>query len=247
MQLRPHIHLAGSGGMGFDLTDSHDCHVYLVDGGSEAALIDAGAGYSADEILAGTRAAGIEAERIRYLLLTHGHADHAGGAHALHARLPHLQVVASPQVAEWLRTGDETAISLDMGKKAGFYPEDYRFEPCDVAIEVREGDRLKVGDVCVEVIETPGHSQGHIAFKGTIDGRVTLFAGDLVFYGGQISLQNVWDCEIPRYAESMCKLEGAGIEVLLPGHLSVTLRGGQRHIDMANALFQRVYVPKAIF
>src|SRR5947209_20299946 len=112
--------------MGFDLTDSHDCHVYLVDGGSEAALIDAGAGYSADEILEGARATGVEDEQIRYLLLTHGHADHAGGAHALRSRLPHLEVVASPRVAEWLRDGDETAISLDMGKRANFYPQDYR-------------------------------------------------------------------------------------------------------------------------
>jgi hydroxyacylglutathione hydrolase len=247
MELTPHIHLVGSGGMGFDLTDSHDCHVYLLDGGTEAALIDAGAGYSADEIIDQARASGIEADRIRLLLLTHGHADHAGGAHALCERLPHLKVVASREVAQWLRDGDETRISLDMGKKAGFYPQDYRLEPCAVAREVHEADRITVGDVCLEVIETPGHSHGHISFKSTVDGQVILFAGDLVFYGGQISLQNIWDCEIPSYAESMSKLDGAGIDVLLPGHLAVTLRTGQRHIDAANTLFERVYVPKAIF
>lgn len=247
MNLTPHIHLVGSGGMGFDLTDSHDCHVYLVDGGREAALIDAGAGYSADEILDQARAARVESERIRFLLLTHGHADHAGGARALCERLPHLTVIASPQVAEWLRAGDERAISLDMGKKAGFYPEDYRFDPCPVAREVHEGETVMVGDVRLEVIETPGHSRGHVCFRGAIDGRMTLFAGDLIFYGGQISLQNIWDCEIPAYAGSMKKLDGAGIDVLLPGHLAVTLRAGQRHIDAANSLFERVYVPKAIF
>jgi hypothetical protein len=45
----------------------------------------------------------------------------------------------------------------------------------------------------------------------------------------------------------MKRLDGSGIDVLLPGHLAVTLRSGQRHIDAANALFERVYVPKAIF
>lgn len=247
MELTPRIHLVASGGMGFDLTDSHDCHVYLVDGGSEAALIDAGAGYSADDIIAQARAARVEPERIRSLILTHGHADHAGGAYALCRRLPHLQVVASPEVSGWLQTGDEAAISLDMGKKAGFYPEQYRFQACPVSREIREGDTVTVGDVALEVIETPGHSRGHLCFKGPIDGRVTLFAGDLVFYGGEISLQNIWDCEIPAYARSMSKFSGAGIDTLLPGHLAVTLRDGQRHIDAANGLFERVYVPKAIF
>jgi glyoxylase-like metal-dependent hydrolase (beta-lactamase superfamily II) len=247
MELTPHIHLVASGGMGFDLTDSHDCHVYLVDGGSEAALVDAGAGYSADAILDHARAAGVEADRIRWLLLTHGHADHAGGANALCERLPQLRVVASPEVAGWLRTGDERGISLDMGKKAGFYPGSYRFEACPVAKEVREGGVLTVGDIRLEVIETPGHSRGHLCFKGTIDRRVVLFAGDLVFFGGQVSLQNIWDCDIPAYARSMKRLEGAGIDALLPGHLSVTLCGGQRHIDAANNLFERIYVPRAIF
>lgn len=247
MELLPRVHLVGSGGMGFDLTDSHDCHVYLIDAGNEAALIDAGAGYSADDIIAQIRGAGVDPERLRFLLLTHGHADHAGGASALCKRLPHLSVVASPEVAGWLRTGDEAAISLDMGKRAGFYPDDYRFEATAVTREVCEGDVVLVGDLRLEVIVTPGHSRGHLCFKTTVAGRRTLFAGDLVFYGGQISLQNIWDCEIPAYAASMQKLDGAGIDALLPGHLAVTLHTGQRHIDVANALFNRVYVPKAIF
>ena len=44
MQLANRIHLVGSGSFGFDLSDPYDCHVYLVDGGSELALVDVGAG-----------------------------------------------------------------------------------------------------------------------------------------------------------------------------------------------------------
>src|SRR5438067_2099264 len=191
MQLTPSIHLVGSGALGFDLTDAFDCHVYLLDGSSEAALIDAGAGLGVDLILDNVACAGVAIERVRYLLLTHAHADHAGGAGRLKERLPHLEVVASSQAAEWIRAGDEKAVSLDMGKKAGFYPPDYRFLPCPVDREVREGDRLCIGSIELAVIDTPGHCDGHVCFMGTVDGRGVLFAGDQVFFGGQVSLQNI--------------------------------------------------------
>lgn len=247
MQLTASIHLVGSGSMGFDLTDPLDCHVYLLDAGSEAALVDAGCGPGVEAILDNVQAAGVPLERIRFLLLTHAHTDHAGGAARMKERLPHLEVVASPQAAQWVRTADETAISLDMGKKAGFYPPEYRFMPCPVDREVREGDHVCVGHIDLTVVETPGHCDGHICFTGTVDDRTVLFGGDLIFFGGQVSLQNIWDCRIPEYGNSMRKLKGAGIDTLLPGHLSISLKDGQRHVDTANDLFERVYVPRAIF
>ena len=41
MQLTEHIHLIGSGRVGFDLTNEFDCHVYLVADGDDAAPVDA--------------------------------------------------------------------------------------------------------------------------------------------------------------------------------------------------------------
>ena len=58
MKLTDRIHLVGSGSLGFDLTDPFDCHVYLLDGGDELALVDVGAGMGAEAIVANVRAAG---------------------------------------------------------------------------------------------------------------------------------------------------------------------------------------------
>ena len=246
MQLARHLHLVGSGSGGLDLTNPFDCHVYLLDGATEAALIDAGIGVSADSILEHAAEAGIEGQKIRYCLLTHAHPDHTGGVAALTRRLPWLDVVASPLVAEWVRAGDERAMSVEIGKKAQFYPPDFRFEPAEVGIEVRQDDRIRVGAFELEVIDTPGHSDGHLSYLVEIDGSRALFCGDLLFYGGLVSLENTWDCRIQDYAASVAKVASAEVEMFLPGHHSLTLRGGQRHVDTAHRLFENGFVPKSV-
>ena len=83
MKLTDRVFLVGSGKCGFSITNDFDCHTYLIDGGSELALIDTGAGLQTERILAHVEADGFDPTRIGHLLLTHAHADHAGGASAL--------------------------------------------------------------------------------------------------------------------------------------------------------------------
>ena len=64
MKLTEGIHLVGSGSLGFDLTDNFDCHVYLLDGGDELALVDTGAGLGAEAILDNVRRDGLDPARI---------------------------------------------------------------------------------------------------------------------------------------------------------------------------------------
>ena len=51
MQLTERIWIVGSGRAGFGLTHHSDSHVYLIDGGSEIALVDAGAGVDTPAIV----------------------------------------------------------------------------------------------------------------------------------------------------------------------------------------------------
>ena len=54
MQLTTRVHVVGSGWLGFGLSHDLDCHVYLVNGLTEMALIDAGVGLEVERIVANT-------------------------------------------------------------------------------------------------------------------------------------------------------------------------------------------------
>ena len=72
---------------GSGLTSHEDAAIYLISFGSCAALVDAGCGRSEDRLLKNIRSCGIDLNEIEYLLITHCHFDHTGGAKTLKDRL----------------------------------------------------------------------------------------------------------------------------------------------------------------
>ena len=163
MQLTNIVHLVGSGQSGFSLTDPLDCHVYLLDGGSELALIDTGVGRDTPAIAAQIEAAGFDPRDISKIFVTHLHLDHAGGAAELQ-QLCGAEIIASQDVAGWLETGDEEAASLVAARQTGMYPLENRLRPVASATAVADGDVSNVGSLTVTVVKADGHSRGHLAF-----------------------------------------------------------------------------------
>lgn len=243
MQLTDRVYLVGSGSNGFSISHKADCNVYLIDGGSELALVDAGVGEDTARILDNVRGHGFDPADIRKLLLTHIHADHAGGAAELRAGLPSLRVMAAKNVAPSLEKGDEEAVSLDLAKRAGFYAPDYIFQPCPVDVALQEGDEIPIGDLTALVFETPGHSAGDLSFLVEISGRSHLFAGDAVFHNGRILLQSTWDCDLQQVIASLRKLNRLPVDVLLPGHQCFSLQDGAEHIQQAVDVLDRCLIP----
>ncbi len=246
MRLTERVHLVGSGTQGFDLTDPYDCHVYLIDGGRELALIDVGAGMGADGIIENVKRDGFDPARIRHVILTHGHGDHAGGASRMRKLLGEPAIYASGGIAEALRRADEKAISLEAAKQAGIYPMDYRMEPCPIDHELEEEATISVGDLKLTVFDTPGHCDGHVSLLLEDSGQRMLFAGDVIFFGGKVLLQNIHDCRLDSLIGSLRKLRQLDVTALLPGHLTLSLKDGQRHIERANQVLDRLLIPEGI-
>lgn len=230
-EILPSVHLVGSGRLGFGLTDAYDCHVYLVAAGDDAVVIDAGCGRAPERVLQRIARAQDGASRVRCVLLTHGHADHAGGAAAL-ARELGAEVWAPDGWADALERGDEEAVGLVGARAAGIYPLDYRLAPCPVDRRIGPGP-IEVGALRFEALATPGHCRDHLSFLAEIDGRRVAFAGDLVFADGRVVLPAAPDGDGDALAESLDALAARDPDVLLAGHGELVLEHARGHIEAA--------------
>lgn len=105
---------------------------------------------------------------IKRILLTHAHSDHVGSLDALHAALPDAEVMISARDARFL-TGDN---SLDANEPQTKLRGGY------VTVATRPTRLLSPGDRVgsLEVVASPGHTPGHVAFFDTRDR--SLIAGD---------------------------------------------------------------------
>lgn len=233
--------LARVGGAG--LTDELDCHVYLVDGGSELALVDAGGGRRPEAIVAEIRRAGRDPTAISRILLTHAHGDHAAGAAGLSRALGGVPVSASPLAAAIVRAGDEDAASVAVARAAGLYPADFRLEAHPVDDALVDGAEIGVGEVTLGVLDTPGHCRGHVALLLEADGRRDLLAGDAVFDGGRIALQPIHDCSLAEQVATLRRLRPLALDGLLAGHGEPVVSGAADHVERANAALDRLLLP----
>jgi hydroxyacylglutathione hydrolase len=243
MKLTEDVYLVGGGDYGFNLTHRLDCHTYVVDGGEELALIDAGFGPGTEEVLALMSEDGLDPERVSTIVITHYHADHVGGAAAL-KRATGARLAAGIEAAGTIRVADADQIGLNWAKSFGFYPEDYVWEAADVELEFADGDRIQVGDLELELVATPGHCQGHYCVRLVGRERTYLFSSDCVFWGGAIILQNVPDSNVQEYAASCNRLAELEFDALLPGHHLISLRNGRRHAEAAAREFNRIGLPR---
>ena len=245
MKLTDEVYLVGGGDYSFNLSHRLDVHVYVVKSGDELTMIDAGFGPGTEEILKNIGNDGLDVNKINQIVITHYHADHAGGLAPM-KRATGAKVLAPREAAPTIRSADADQIGLNWAKRFGFYPQDYVWEPCEVDQEYQDGDRIRVGSVEMEAIATPGHCQGHYCLLLHGEDRRYLFSSDAVFWGGAVIVQNVPDVSVQDYARSVARLAELEFDALLPGHHMISMRNGKRHVEAALEGFDRIGLPKQL-
>jgi hydroxyacylglutathione hydrolase len=243
MRIRDRVYWIGSGLLGMNSTDEWDCNIYLLDGGSEQAIIDCGSGYGLTKIMDELQRDGFTMNDVHYILLTHAHMDHAGGAAAMQ-KLTGAKVGASELTALMVEEGDEEANGLKQAKTKGIYPADCKFTLCKVDLKLKNAMKIKLGDLTLEIIDTPGHSRDMISYY--CPEIQTLFCGDNVFFGGQIAALSTPDFSLIQLSQSLTILQELEVESLMPGHLVPVVRNGHEPIRQAVEAFLRDGMPRSI-
>ena len=163
------------------------CTVYLVVD-EKTALVEVGSSVQIPDILDAVSRLGYDIKELTYIIPTHVHSDHAGGAGHLAQLLPRTRVVAHPKAARLL--ADQSIINRMLHNRKAVFGDnaDERFGGMRAIAEerfvlVKDGADIDLGERQLTAIHTPGHDPNHLCF---MDSKTRgLFCGDAL--GGYFS------------------------------------------------------------
>ena len=165
---------------GFDLGVAERTGTYVI--AEEAlTLVDTGPSPSVKHVKKGLETLGYSLEQVKYIIVTHIHLDHAGGAGLLLEECPNAKVVVHPRGARHLADPARLVAGAKM-----VYGERFSelFDPVVAIPEERmlikdEGDTLEIGPACtLRFLDTPGHAKHHFSIYDPVSNG--MFTGDTV-------------------------------------------------------------------
>lgn len=165
---------------GFDLGVPERTGTYVVNE-EELTLVDTGPSPSVKHVKKGLETLGFSLDQVKYIIVTHIHLDHAGGAGLLLEECPNAKVVVHPRGARHLADPARLVAGAKM-----VYGERFSelFDPVVAIPEERllikdEGDKLEIGPACtLSFMDTPGHAKHHFSIYDPVSNG--MFTGDTV-------------------------------------------------------------------
>lgn len=152
---------------------------YLLEHNGKAAFIDTGTTYTTPRLLELLTEKGLSPEDVEYVIPTHVHLDHAGGAGTLIEALPNAKLVIHPRGARHMI--DPT--KLVAGAKAVYGEESFDRlygelvpVPADRVIEAADNFKLSLNGRVLLFIDTPGHAKHHFCVYDALSEGI--FSGD---------------------------------------------------------------------
>ncbi|MCW8806530.1 MAG: MBL fold metallo-hydrolase [Rhodanobacter sp.] len=153
---------------------------YLIVEQGRGAFVDCGTNHSVPRMLAALAANGLGAADVDWLILTHVHLDHAGGAGELIAQLPNAQLVVHPRGARHMIDPSKLWAGASAVYGEAVMEREYgrlRPIPAERVIEAVDSHVVDLAGRPLRCIDTPGHAKHHNTIH---DARANVcFTGDV--------------------------------------------------------------------
>jgi glyoxylase-like metal-dependent hydrolase (beta-lactamase superfamily II) len=185
-------------------------NIYLIDGGTEYALIDVGFLDELSDVLELIRQMNFSLSACKMILATHADADHTQGL-ARAREVLKCKVAAHPRSVAPLEEGDEILTYARIDAQNIHIP----MPRCKVDLTIDEGDTVTIGDKTLEVLSTPGHTAGQLSFRmGPL-----LFSGDNIFRDGCVGVIDAHHgSNLVDFLASLRRIRNCDATYLLPSH-----------------------------
>ncbi len=153
--------------------------IYLLQTADDVAIIETGTYYSVGNVLATLSELGIAKSRVRYVIPTHVHLDHAGGASEMLRQFDQASLIVHPRGAQHMINPQKLVAGT-----IGVYGEEKfkrlygNIEPIDEAriVVAQDQARFEVGNRELVFFDTPGHARHHFCIYDQVSSGV--FTGD---------------------------------------------------------------------
>jgi metallo-beta-lactamase class B len=191
---------------------------WVIVGSQGIIIIEALFDYAArDEILGGMEKLGLDKSKVKYVILSHAHADHDGGAKLLQDEIPGVHLIYG--VEDWEAVDKST-------DHAGGKPKH------DMVGD--DGMKVSVGDASVQIVTMPGHTPGTLSYLFEVrdNGKPMRVA----YVGGTAIPFNASAAYYDRYIASSKKMAKAAADYGATALMS-------NHSEFDNAFFKAHSAP----
>ena len=217
---------------GFDMNISERTGTYVINE-DKLTLIETGPSPSVPYIKEGLKKLGHSLDQVKYVIVTHIHLDHAGGAGLLLQDCPNAKLVVHPKGARHLSDPSRLVAGAKLVYGDRF---ESLFEPVLPVPEEKllikgEGDELEIGPDCKLVFwNSPGHANHHLAILDPVSKGI--FTGDTAgIHYEQLAKENIefhlpstspnqFDPDLMR--ESILRMKEEGFIRAFYGHYGMT-------------------------
>ena len=154
--------------------------IYLIVENGRAAFVDTGSNDSVPNAIAALQKVGLDESAVDYVILTHIHLDHAGGAGLMMQKFPNAKLVVHPRGARHMVEPSKLIAGVTAVYGAEYVQKMYGEIlpiPAERIIEAADGTRISLNGRELLCLDTPGHARHHICI---VDQKSEgIFTGDM--------------------------------------------------------------------